>query len=603
MLGQSPRPVEVPAGVRDSAGRPVWGSDLVMDMLRLLGIEYAAVLPGSTFRGIHDSAVNYTANQRPEFILCNHEMITVSMARGYARVTGRPMAAIVHNVVGLLNTTMTIYDAWCDRVPVLVLGGTGPVDASKRRPWIDWIHTANVQGNLVRDFTKWDDQPGSVHAIPESMMRAYRIAVTEPPGPVYVCFDVSLQEQELPQPFPLPDVSRYRPGAPAAPDAGALREAARLLVSAELPLCFADRVGRHPEAFQALVELAELLAMPVIDLGAWHNFPTPHALDFAGMEKELLREADVVLGLDVTDLDGALRLPVDPLTRVAERLSVENQKVIHISLDELASRGLTTDYQALPAVDVPILAGPRAALPLLLEECRSLLDSAARARIDRRRRALEPRQEQLRARQRRHIEEQWDHPQITEVRLAAELWQAIKDEDFVVTVTRMRRMAPGVFQISRPEQNVGGGGGGAVGAGPGVALGAALALKGSGKIPVAVLGDGDFLSSIQALWTAAHHRIPALWVVNNNRSYFNDEAHQDRIARLRDRPPENRWIAMRMENPEVDFGAIARTFGLAGEGPIKSASDLGPALRRAISAVKSGQMAVVDVWTENRAHG
>jgi len=151
-----------------------------MDMLRLLEIEYAAVLPGSTFRGIHDSAVNYTANQRPELILCNHEMITVSLARGYARATGRPMAAIVHNVVGLLNTGMTIYDAWCDRVPVLVLGGTGPVDATRRRPWIDWIHTANVQGNLVRDFTKWDDQPASLTHFGESAVRAYKIAMTPP---------------------------------------------------------------------------------------------------------------------------------------------------------------------------------------------------------------------------------------------------------------------------------------------------------------------------------------------------------------------------------------------------------------------------------------
>src|SRR5579862_6156249 len=233
------RPVEMPVGVRDQSGEPEWGSDLVMDMLRLLDIEYAAVLPGSTFRGIHDSAVNYTANHKPEFILCNHEMITVSLSRGYYRATGKPMAAIIHNVVGLLNTMMTIYDAWCDRAPVLVLGGTGPVDATKRRPWIDWIHTANVQGNFVRDITKWDDQPASVAAIPESMLRAYRIAMTEPAGPVYVCFDVGLQEQALPESFVLPDVSRYRPPAPPAPDRGAIREAARLLVNAELPLCFA----------------------------------------------------------------------------------------------------------------------------------------------------------------------------------------------------------------------------------------------------------------------------------------------------------------------------------------------------------------------------
>src|SRR5919202_1245594 len=305
---QPPRPVDVPAGIKDSAGRPLWGSDLIMDMLRLLDIEYAAVLPGSTFRGIHDSAVNYTANQRPELILCNHEMIPVALARGYTRATGRPMVAIVHNVVGLLNAGMTIYDAWCDRSPVVILGGTCPVDATRRRPWIDWIHTANVQGNLVRDFTKWDDQPGSVAAIAESLLRAYRVAVTEPAGPVYVCFDVSLQEQRLEGSVDLPDVARFRPARPQAPDPAALRE------------------------------LASLLA-----------------------------EADVVLGLDVIDLEGSTRLRPDPITRAARKLSAEQQKVASISLDELIHRGGTTDYQALPAVDLPILADTSVAIPLLLD--------------------------------------------------------------------------------------------------------------------------------------------------------------------------------------------------------------------------------------------
>jgi acetolactate synthase I/II/III large subunit len=597
---QGRQPVDVPAGIRDSAGRPEWGSDLIMDMLRLLDIEYAAVLPGSTFRGIHDSFVNYTANQRPEMILCNHEMITVSLARGYARATGKPMVAIVHDFVGLLNTTMTIYDAWCDRVPVIILGGTGPMDATKRRPWIDWIHSANVQANAVRDFTKWDDQPASVAAIPESMMRAYRIAVTEPAGPVYVNFDVDLQEEEISGEFPLPDVSRYRPAAPVEPDRGAVQEAARWLVSAELPLIFADRVGRHADSVRALVELAELLAAPVIDVGGRQSFPTPHALDFAGDEKSLIREADVVLGLDVLNLDGALRLPVNALTRAAEKVDVQSQRVISMSLDELNHRGLTLDYQALPTVDLPMLGETRLGIPRLLEACQSLLDSNARTRIDRRRTALEGRQEKLRAKHRAYVEANWDHPQITETRLAAEVWEAMKGEDFVLTQGRYRRMAPGVMQISGPEQFLGEGGGGAVGARPGLILGSGLALRDSGKLPVAITGDGDLLASIQALWTAAHYRIPTLLVVNNNRSYYNDEAHQDRIAKLRDRPPENRWIGQRLENPELDYGAIARDFGVYGEGPIKNAGDLQGAFKRAIEAVKQGEFAVVDVWTENR---
>jgi acetolactate synthase-1/2/3 large subunit len=597
------RSLDRPVRVTDAAGRPEWGSDLIMDLMRLLDLEYAALLPGSTFRGIHDSAVNYTTNSRPELILCNHEMITVAVARGYARVTGRPMAAILHNVVGLLNASMTIYDAWCDRVPVLILGGTGPLDATRRRPWIDWIHTANVQGNLVRDFTKWDDQPGSVAAIPESMLRAYRIAVTEPAGPVYVCFDVELQEHKLDTPIDLPDVRRYRPAAAPAPDPAALREAASLLVRAEQPLAFADRVGRSADAVRTLVELAELLAMPVINLGGRHSFPTPHALEFTSTSGDLLREADLVLGLDVIDLDGSTRLRPDPVTRSARKLRPDGQRVVTISLDELVHRGLTADYQALPAVDLPILADTTSALPLLLEACRSALDASARGRIEARRDTLAERQAQMRAAQDAYLRKQWDRPQTSEARLLAEVWRGIEGADFVLTAGRPQRMAPGVFAISGPEQSVAGGGGGAVGASPGVALGSGLALRNSGKLPVAILGDGETLSSIQALWTAAHYRVPSLWIVNNNRSYFNDEDHQDRIAQVRGRPPENKQVAMRMEDPEVDFAAVARTFGMHGEGPVKDAADIGPAVRRAAGVVKRGGFAVVDVWTENRSHG
>jgi len=592
--------IEVPVGVHDQAGKPEWGSDLIMDMLRLLDVEYAAVLPGSTFRGIHDSAVNYTVNQRPEFILCNHEMITVSMARGYARVTGKPMAAIVHNVVGLLNTTMTIYDAWCDRVPVLVLGGTGPVNAANRRPWIDWIHTANVQGNFVRGITKWDDQPASVAVIPESLMRAYRIAVTEPAGPVYVCFDVDLQEEALPAGFALPDVGRYRPAPAVHPDPASVTEAARLLVEAETPLCLAGRVGASPAAVRTLVELAELLAMPVVDLGTRWSFPAPHELDFYGMQSVLLREADVVLGLDAQDLEGSMRQPVNYTTRKADAVTVANQKVINVSLDELVHRGQTTDFQPLPAADVPILADSVVTLPLLLEECRRLLNSDARSRIDRRRRALAPRQQDLRERHQAAVARLWDRPEISETRLASELWQAVRDEDYMFTWGRLRRMAPGVAQIPGPERHLGDGGGGAVGATPGMVLGAGLALKSSGKLPVAILGDGETLSSIQVLWTAAHYRIPSLWVINNNHSYYNDENHQQLIAKHRNRPPENKTVAMRMQDPEVDFATIARSFGVHAEGPIKRAEDLPAAYRRAVEAVKEGQLAVVDVWTETR---
>ena len=593
---------ELAAPVPDQAGSPTWGSDLVLDLLRLLDIEYASVLPGSSFRGIHDSAVNYTANTRPELILCNHEMITVSLARGYARATGKPMAAIIHNVVGLLNAGMTIYDAWCDRVPVLILGGTGPMNAAHRRPGTDWHHTANIQGNFVRDVVKWDDQPAGIEAVPESLLRAYRMAVSEPAGPVYVCFDVDLQEQRLTAPQPLPDVSRYRPAPPPEPDRGTLREAARQLVAADLPLCFAGRVGVSAASVRVLVELAELLAIPVVDLSTRTSFPTPHALDFHGMQAELLSDADVVLGLDVMDLDGAMRRPTNYLTREAERVVGKQPTVIAVSMDELAHRAQTADFNALQAVDLPMLSNSQTTLPLLLEECRALLDPAARQRVEQRRQVLAGKQAELRARLQARNARLWDRPEITEVRMVAELWEAVRDEDFIFTPGRIRRMAPGIMNIPGPERHLGAGGAGAVGAQLGVAIGAALGLKGTGKVPVAIVGDGEMFGSIQALWTAAHYEIPLLVVVNNNRTYYNDENHQDLLARFRQRPVENKTVAMSLDRPAIDFAAIARTLGLSGEGPLASADELQPAFRRAIERVKQGVMAVVDVRTEKREH-
>lgn len=581
-----------------------WGSDVAVELLRRLGIEYVAVMPGSTTRALHDSVVNYAGNTAPELILCNHEMITVAMARGYARVTGRPMAALIHNVVGLLNTAMTIYDAWVDRVPVLVLGGTGPTDAARRRPGIDWRHTANLQGNAVRDYTKWDDQPASVDAMVESLLRAHRIAATAPQGPVYVCLDVDVQEQRLAAPPALPDVARFAPARPPAPDAAAVTELAGWLVDAELPLVVADRFGRDAAAVGQLTELAELLAAPVIDQGERMNFPTLHVLNAQGSAKRLAADADVVLGLDAPNLAGALRGPVNYTTRESDVIRNADRRVATISLDEYSVRGWATDYQALPAVDLPLLADTGSALPALLEECRRQVTPAARSRIEARRAKLTAAHAAQRERQRRYVEEQWDHPQITEARLLVELWEVIRHEDFALTIARPTVMAPGVVDLTSPDQFVGSGsGGGAVGAAPGVALGAALALRDSGKLPVAVMGDGTFFGSIQSLWTAARYRIPSLWVVNNNRSYYNDEDHQERIARYRGRPDENKWVAQRLEQPEVDFAAITRTFGLHGEGPITKAKDIAGAVRRGIEAVKRGRLAVVDVWTENRVRG
>src|SRR5262245_20879893 len=283
---------------------PGYGSDLVVDLLRAVGIDYVALNPGATYRGLHDSLVNYGGNRAPELILTTHEEIAVALAHGYAKAKGAPMAAVVHDIVGLQHASMAIFNAFCDRAPVLVLGATGPMDATRRRPWIDWIHTALVQGAQVRDYVKLDDQPASVAAVPEAFLRAWRVACTEPQGPVYLCLDAGLQEQPLEQPVALPDVARFRPPAPPHADPRVIEETARHLVEARFPLIVVESLGRRPEATASLGRLAELLAAPLIDLAGESqgrpSVPSHHPLDVSDARHEVVGEADVVLALDVT---------------------------------------------------------------------------------------------------------------------------------------------------------------------------------------------------------------------------------------------------------------------------------------------------------------
>src|SRR5215475_2481246 len=179
-----------PAGT-NAAG---YGSDVVADTLRALDIPYIALNPGASYRGLHDSIVNHLGNRGPQMLLCLHEESAVAIAHGYAKVTGKAMAAAVHSNVGLFHATMAVFNAWCDRMPIVILGATGPVDAAKRRPWIDWIHTARDQGAIVRNYTKWDDQPASPAAAREAIIRATWIANTAPRGPVYINLDAEMQE-------------------------------------------------------------------------------------------------------------------------------------------------------------------------------------------------------------------------------------------------------------------------------------------------------------------------------------------------------------------------------------------------------------------------
>jgi thiamine pyrophosphate-dependent acetolactate synthase large subunit-like protein len=571
-----------------------YGSDLIVDLLKVLGIEYVALNPGSSFRGIHDSLVNYNGNRNPELVLCCHEEIAVSLAHGYAKASGKPMAAMVHNVVGLQHASMAIYNAWCDRTPILVMGGTGPMNTSKRRPWIDWIHTALVQGNLVRDFVKWDDQPVGVEAIPSSMLRGHRIATTEPKGPVYLCFDATDQEALLEKEIPIPDPARFRPPAPLQAESDAIQEAARLLSEALNPVILADYLGRENASVWSLVELADLLSIPVIDLGARLNFPNTHPLSLTGKNRELVGNADLVIGLDVMDLHGAL-VHYDTASHTSVPAIKPGCKVIHITLADLAVRGWATDFQELAPVDVPITADTRIFLPALIEEIRRQ-GKFSKSVVEERRKHLAAQHEEVRARWRNGLKRRWDERPISPPRLAYEVWEAIKKESWLLVSGDFRSWPQRLWDWDKPGLFLGGNGGGGLGYGPGASVGAALVHRGKGTVCVNLQRDGDLLYTTSALWTAANTGVPLLTVMTNNRTYHSDEEHQEMIALERGRPSENNTVGMRMEKPPVDFAQLARSFGLSGEGPIVEPNKIRPALERALKVIKEqGRPALVDV--------
>ncbi|MFQ5851882.1 MAG: thiamine pyrophosphate-binding protein [Candidatus Binatia bacterium] len=584
--------------------QPQYGSDVIVDLLKGFEVEYVALNPGATFRGLHDSLVNYGGNHLPEVITCAHEEITVAMAHGYARAKGKPMAAAVHDIVGLQHASMAIYNAWCDRLPVIVMGGTGPMDTAKRRPWIDWVHTALVQGNLVRDFVKWDDQPASVAAIPDSFIRAYRLATTDPMGPVYLCYDGDVQEVKLDGEISFPSLDRYPAPLPVqAPEEG-FEKTIRWLLEARAPVIIADCVGRREAGFRALTELVELLGIPVFDRYGRFNFPMDHPLNLTGVQERVLGQSDLVLALDVQDLESAVsKLVQEQGRRTPTPLLSRNAKIINVGLDDLLVRSWSADFNKLREADLAVLADTSVFLPELVRRLRDEKAELKKKAPDIERKKGEwsrlhgERDEGLAETARA----KWDEKPISTSRLYSEIAAAIKNEDWILTNGTSQGRENAFIRGEKFNQILGKYKGGGLGYGLPASLGASLANKDTGKICVDLQPDGDLLFTVSALWTAAHHRIPLLVVVCSNRSYFNSEEHQERMSRLRGRPVENKVVGIRIEDPTVDFAAMARSYGHWAIGPVTEPKELGKALREALQVVKEERrLALVDVVCQMR---
>jgi acetolactate synthase-1/2/3 large subunit len=572
------------------------GSDFMVDVLKSLGFEYVCANPGSSFRALHESVINYGGNTSPEFLTCCHEESSIAMAHGYAKIEGKPLLVFAHGTVGLQHAAMAIYNAYCDRVPVYIVVGNS-VDAVARRPGVEWDHSVQDAAALVRDFVKWDDLPISLEHFAESAVRAYKIAMTPPMLPVLLVADSDLQERAVPEGARL-HIPKLSQTSPPQGDVSAVTEAARLLVAAENPVIVADRAARTAAGMQLLIELAETLQAPVINQAGRMNFPSRHPLNLTDNSRSLIANADVILGLELTDFWGTVNSYRDQQERSSRPITRQGAKLISITAGDLYVKSNYQDFQRYPEADLAITGDAEATLP-------SLIEAAKKALTADRRRAFEERGKKLAVGHREGLERTrteasyaWDASPISMPRLAAELYAQIKDKDWSLVSGGGWPLR--LWNFDKYSQYIGGSGGAGVGYGAPASVGAALANKKHGRLSVSIQNDGDLMYAPGVLWTAAHHKIPLLSVMHNNRAYHQEVMHIQRMANRHQRGITRAGIGTTILDPNIDYATVARGMGVHGEGPITDPKDLGPAIRRALEAVNRGEPALVDVVTQPR---
>ena len=574
----------------------------MVDLIKSLGIEYAAANPGGSFRALHESLVNYGGNRMPELLTCLHEESSVAMAHGYAKIEGKPMLVLAHGTVGLQHASMAIYNAYADRVPVyIVLGNI--LDACWRRNDVDWTHAVQDAAAMARDYIKWDDTPVSLSHFAESAVRAYKIAMTPPMGPVILVADAPMQEEAI----PLADRARLRvpkltPATPPSGESSAVNELARLLVAADTPAIIAGRAARTPRGLTLLVELAELLQAPVQDGKQYvqrMNFPSRHPLRGGNVA-----EADLVLGLEMPDFFQQIHTltPINRFGMESRRQTRPGTKIATISSHELLTKSNYQDFGRYTEADLAIVADAEATMPSLIEACQRLITPERRRLFDERGRRLAEASQAVRDRYVEQAASGWDASPISTARLAAELWNLIKDEDWslVSDTTFVNHWPLKLWDVTKHHHYIGWSGAYGIGYGAPAAVGAALANKRHGRLSVNIQCDGDLNYAPGVLWTAAHHRIPLLTVMHNNRAYHQERMFVADMAARANRDVSRSNIGNELADPFIDHASLAKAYGMYGSGPIENPNDLGPALRRAIEVVKRGEPALVDVVTQPR---
>ena len=597
---QGQEPASPPVDVY-TTDRP--GSDFMVDVLKSLNFEYVAANPGSTFRGIHESFINHGSNRNPELLTCCHEESAIAMAHGYAKIEGKPMMVMAHGTVGLQHASMAIYNAYADRVPVYLLIGN-IADVAYRRNDVEWTHAVQDAAAMVRDYTKWDDAPVTLGHFAESAVRAYKVATTPPYGPVVIVADAVMQEEGIPESDrPSLRIPKLSVTTPPAADAAAIAEVARLLIAAENPIIVAGRAARTPKGIPLLVELAELLQAPVNDGPQFTlrmNFPSRHALKGAGV----IADADLILALEVPDLFQATHAstPVNRFGMRSRPRTKPGAHIVTISASDLLTKNNYQDGGRYNEADLAIPGDAEATLPSLIEACRKLMTPERRRAFDARGAKFAAASQSRRRSELEQAAWGWDASPVSTARLSAEIWNQVKDADWsLVSDTSFISNWPlRLWDFTQHHQFIGWSGGYGIGYGAPAAVGAALANRKHGRLSINIQCDGDMNYAPAVLWTAAHHRIPLLTIMHNNRAYHQERMYITDMAARANRDVSRAGIGNDLTDPFIDYATLAKAYGVYGQGPIENPNDLGPALKRAIEVVKRGEPALVDVVTQPR---
>ena len=563
------------------------GSDLMVQVLRDLGIEFVASNPGSSFEGLQESLVNYgqPPNVRPEFITALHEETAVDMANGYGKAEGRPMCALLHGTIGLQHASMANYQAYYAGTPLLLIAG--------RDDGFIQAHTANDMAALVRPFTKWDAQPKTLAESLVAIQEAYRQAITPPTAPTLVILDIELQKQEAGDLA----VPRYRPPVIAGIDAGAARELAASLLAADNPRIEVGQL-RTPEGVRLAVELAELLGASASThaTAGPMSFPQRHPLCGPGAD----RKVDFRLGLETGPADVALVGP-----RVASLHTIRDTTKIGFG----GLRGSSAADSAAAtegSIRRTVAMDAEASLPLLIAEVRRGMTAAQRRlAADRTQRHGAANQAAYVAALRKALESKrkgWDASPVSTARIYAELWPLLADEDWCLASPS--NFSGGhhreLWAHDRPYSYLGTQGAGGMGYGAGACGGAALAARDRGRIVINVQTDGDLNYAPGMLWSAVHHKLPLLTVMHNNRAWHQEMMFLEYMAGVRGRGTDRAHIGTTLRDPFIDYSKMAAAYGMAAEGPISDPRLLAPALARGLASAKRGEPYLIDVLTQPR---